>query len=230
MEFKRSVVSAAVLGAAVFSGSALAGVSGNIGVVSDYLYRGAIQASPGSPALQGGLDYAHDSGFYVGAWSSSLDSGSGQSVEMNYYTGFGGEAGGFSYDIGALMYNYPENGGADTLEFHVSGTYSVATLAYYYSDDWFGTDKSASYVNLGLSFPLKDTVTLDLAVGYSFGDAYKDPAGDFDYVDYSVSLTKAITEAFSASVSVVGTDKDSADGAFYDNPKLIFGAAYSFDI
>ncbi len=225
MEFKRSVVSAAVLGAAVFSGSVLAGVSGNIGVVSDYLYRGAIQANPGAVAVQGGLDYAHDSGAYVGVWSSSLDGGS---VEMNYYAGYGGTVGDFSYDVGALFYSYPEFSAGDTLEFHVSGTYRIATLAYYYSDDWFSSDKSASYLNLGLTFPLKESVALDVGLGYSFGDAFK--AGDAEYFDYKVALTKAITEAFSASLAIVGTDQDSADGAFYDDPKFILGASYSFDL
>lgn len=52
-----------------FSGS----ISGNISVVSSYNLRGMTN-SPESdtPAIQGGLDYTHDSGFYLGYWFSTL--------------------------------------------------------------------------------------------------------------------------------------------------------------
>jgi uncharacterized protein (TIGR02001 family) len=36
--------------------------TGNVGIVSDYLFRG-ISQTRGKPALQGGFDYAHSSGF-----------------------------------------------------------------------------------------------------------------------------------------------------------------------
>ena len=43
----------------------------NIGVVSDYRYRG-ISQSKLKPALQGGIDYAQGP-FYVGTWASTID-------------------------------------------------------------------------------------------------------------------------------------------------------------
>jgi len=46
-------------------------LSYNIGVVTDYRYRG-ISQSRKRPALQGGIDYANKNGFYVGTWASTI--------------------------------------------------------------------------------------------------------------------------------------------------------------
>ena len=65
------------LAAAALSLTAMAAqaeVTGNAAVVSDYNWRGITQTSQ-DPALQAGIDYAHDSGFYLGAWGSNVDFG-----------------------------------------------------------------------------------------------------------------------------------------------------------
>jgi len=46
-------------------------LTANVGVVSDYVFRG-ISQSQHRPALQGGVDYAHASGAYVGLWASQV--------------------------------------------------------------------------------------------------------------------------------------------------------------
>src|SRR5258708_7371651 len=45
--------------------------TGNVGLFSQYIFRGLTQTS-GKPALQGGADYAHSSGLYVGTWLSNV--------------------------------------------------------------------------------------------------------------------------------------------------------------
>ncbi len=89
----------------------------NVGVVSDYLFRGVSQTH-GRPALQGGIDYAHSSGFYLGAWASQITwvkdmLGSGR-TEIDVYGGYKNAfAGGdWNYDIGYITYNYPGSGKA----------------------------------------------------------------------------------------------------------------------
>jgi hypothetical protein len=106
-------------------------VTANVTVASNYIYRGLTQTN-NKPAIQGGFDYAHESGFYVGNWNSSiswisdsygsngygnLKSGTqGSSVtgpiEMDFYAGFKKEliAEGFATDIGVLQYYYPTSG------------------------------------------------------------------------------------------------------------------------
>jgi len=80
-------------------------ISANVALTSDYIYRGVSQTSGGS-AIQGGFDFASESGFYVGTWASSITFD--DSIEIDYYGGFSGaltdEVG---YDIGFLYYDYP---------------------------------------------------------------------------------------------------------------------------
>jgi uncharacterized protein (TIGR02001 family) len=45
--------------------------TGNVGVVNDYVFRGLTQTN-GKPAIQGGFDYSHASGFYAGTWLSNI--------------------------------------------------------------------------------------------------------------------------------------------------------------
>ena len=40
-------------------------LTGNLGFFSDYRFRGISQTAK-NPAIQGGFDYAHSSGFYAG--------------------------------------------------------------------------------------------------------------------------------------------------------------------
>ncbi|OYY54694.1 MAG: hypothetical protein B7Y05_21745 [Polynucleobacter sp. 24-46-87] len=99
-------------------------ISANVTVVNDYRYRGITQSNY-QPAIQGGFDYAHESGFYIGNWNSSISwigdqnstaSGAGNNVssniEMDFYGGFKKEliAPGFASDFGVLQYYYPTKG------------------------------------------------------------------------------------------------------------------------
>ncbi len=105
-------------------------ITANVTVVNDYRYRG-ISQTDFKPAIQGGFDYAHESGFYVGNWNSSIswisDSygtngsvyGKGASgkalsapIEMDFYAGFKKEliGEGFASDLGFLQYYYPTSG------------------------------------------------------------------------------------------------------------------------
>ena len=98
--FYRPLLAATLFTAA---GSAQAEWSANAAMTNNYLGRGLTQ-SIHEAAIQGGVDYAADSGFYVGTWASnvSYDSDDAYSYEHDIYFGFAGEADGFSYDIGYL--------------------------------------------------------------------------------------------------------------------------------
>ena len=106
-------------------------ITANVTVVNDYRYRG-ISQSNFKPAIQGGFDYAHESGVYVGNWNSSISwigdyygpsggfTGRGNSsstpvssqVEMDFYAGIKKEliGEGFASDLGVLQYYYPTSG------------------------------------------------------------------------------------------------------------------------
>src|SRR5688572_31801626 len=89
-------------------------VTGNVGLFSQYIFRGLTQTNE-EPAIQGGFDYSHSSGFYVGTWGSNVswlqDGGSyraGGSLELDIYGGFKGSIGktDLGYDVGLLYYWY----------------------------------------------------------------------------------------------------------------------------
>ena len=107
-------------------------ITANVTVVNDYRYRG-ISQTDFKPAIQGGFDYAHESGFYIGNWNSSISwisdsyatngSNVGRNtqspygsvsapIEMDFYAGFKKEliGEGFATDIGFLQYYYPTSG------------------------------------------------------------------------------------------------------------------------
>ena len=52
------------------------------------------------PAIQGGFDYANDSGFYAGIWGSNVNFNDGAGSELDYYFGYGFETGGIGVDLG----------------------------------------------------------------------------------------------------------------------------------
>jgi uncharacterized protein (TIGR02001 family) len=97
----------------------------NVGAVTDYRYRG-ISQTRFDPALQGGVDFAHKSGFYLGAWASTIrwikdagkiatasgtptNVGSSQ-LEIDLYGGYKGSiTDGLGFDVGLLHYAYPSN-------------------------------------------------------------------------------------------------------------------------
>ena len=138
-------------------------LSYNVGVVTDYRYRG-ISQSRLQPAVQGGVDFAHSSGAYVGAWASTIkwvkDAGGDSDVELDIYGGYKGSAGAVSYDVGVLTYVYPSNAlstSANTTEIYAAGTVGPATLKYSHSlTNTFGfpNSKNSGYLDLSATFDL----------------------------------------------------------------------------
>lgn len=94
-------------------------IAANVTITNDYRYRGISQTNY-QPAIQGGFDYAHESGFYIGNWNSTINwvsnttnNGIKAPIEMDFYGGFKKEliAEGFASDFGVLQYYYPQTGG-----------------------------------------------------------------------------------------------------------------------
>ncbi|TVQ73043.1 MAG: hypothetical protein EA372_06215 [Chromatiaceae bacterium] len=75
-----AAVTTALLAGAAVTSTASAEVSANIGFTSNYIFRGVTESDDGA-AVQGGIDYEHEGGFYVGTWISSLGETSVDSVQ-----------------------------------------------------------------------------------------------------------------------------------------------------
>ena len=108
-------------------------VTGSVGLVSDYRFRGVSQSDE-QLAVQGGFTIAHESGLYVATWGSNLagwGTFGGANMELDLVAGYKFPVGGGTLDIGATWYMYP--GGFDNTDFiepyaKLSGTLGPASL------------------------------------------------------------------------------------------------------
>src|SRR5262245_30021173 len=84
-------------------------LSANIGLATEYVFRGISQTGEG-PAVQGGFD-ATCGMFYAGVWASNLDWGAieGTSIEMDWYAGVKFNTGRVAWDLGVIYYSYPRD-------------------------------------------------------------------------------------------------------------------------
>jgi len=240
----------AMVAAVVFvSGNALAAESApapdytlsyNAGLVTDYRYRGISQTRD-KAALQGGVDFAHKSGFYLGAWGSTIkwikDNSTAANpvkgpVELDLYGGYKGEiVKDVAYDVGYLRYQYVgsklENTGgggsyksANTDELYGAVTYGPATVKYSHSlSNLFGNYNFMANEKSSGSGYLDVSATFDLGNGYSVtphvGRQYVAKIVNASYTDYSLTLGKDFGNGISASAAVIGTN---AQKSFYFSP------------
>ena len=223
----------------------------NAGVVSEYRYRGLAQTRF-QPALQGGVDYTDKSGYYVGAWASTIswikDSGNGAKgpVEIDLYGGYKFSIGDLGMDVGYLRYEYSGNTyakvpgykNANTDEAYAAGTYGPFTLKYSYAfSEIFGNlnSKGSTYTDLSANFDLGDGFTLTPHVGYQ----YIKNSSSLSYKDYSLTLAKDLGNGLSltaAAISVDGnktalsipTTASSDGGKFAGKSTVVLGLKYTF--
>lgn len=194
----------------------------NVGVVSEYLYRGIGQTNR-KPALQGGVDYAHASGLYAGTWGSNVswlsdaNSTTSNSLEWDFYGGYKNTVGDFGYDVGLLQYFYPGTGygnNPNTLEGYVAGTWTFLTLKYSHSfSDLFGWvgSKNSGYLDLTATYEVAPGLNLIGHVGRQKVNGSS--ANGASYTDYKVGVTKD----FSGTVVGLSYITTNASEAWYTN-------------
>ena len=210
----------------------------NVGLTSDYRYRGITQ-SRFKPAVSAGADYAHSSGLYVGTWLTTIkwikDAGGDAPMEWDVYGGYKGTAGPLGYDVGLLHYNYPRHRLAispNTTEIYGALSYSVVTLKYSHAlTNLFGfaDSKGSGYLDLSANFDLGDGWSVVPHVGRQWirhNSAYA-------YTDYAVTVNKDFGNGLVASAGVVGTNADKAlyvtpSGRFTGRTAVFAAIKYSF--
>jgi uncharacterized protein (TIGR02001 family) len=163
-------------------------LTANVGVTSNYMWRGVSQTSEGA-AISGGIDYAHASGFYMGTWVSNQNwtSTTVANYEHDIYAGYGFDAGPVGLDIGYIKYMYPVGTGTDDFdEFYVNASFDMfsAGIALTTSKE-SGTLEDDTYIYVGAEFEVKKGLTL----GITYGDYDFEAAGS-DYSHMQVSLSK----------------------------------------
>jgi uncharacterized protein (TIGR02001 family) len=203
-------------------------VTYNMGVTSDYVFRG-ISQSRNAPAFSAGVDYSHSpTGVYLGTWASTInwvnDVAQANSLdaktpfELDLYGGLKGEiAKDVTYDVGAIYYYYPSEKvstilpgkiGTNTLETYGQIGYGpvYAKLSYALTDIFNTGNAGSYYVDTGANVPLGDGLVANAHVGYFY---FKGVTG-YNYIDYKLGVTKDFG-GLAAAVAVTSTDADKTN-------------------
>jgi uncharacterized protein (TIGR02001 family) len=191
-----AILTAAVLG----SSAAYAGASANVGLTSNYMWRGVTQTND-QIGFSAGLDYDFGNGLSVGTWAGSLASG----TEVDLYGAYGGKAGPMDYSVGFIHYAYPVANDLDFTEVNASLGYGPVTFSLastVAADD--STAEGDLYYSLGLSQEVTPGITVGALVGQITDDS--NSAGDYTHGQISLGkgdFTAAIDDVSGSSSPVV---------------------------
>jgi uncharacterized protein (TIGR02001 family) len=206
--------------------------TGNVGIFSQYVFRGVSQTNE-KPALQGGLDLAHKSGLYIGTWGSNVswisdaDPRVSASLEWDIYGGYKGSLpADFGYDLGFMYYYYPGSYPSgfvkpDTIELYAGLTWKFLSLKYSYSVDsktfGFPDSRGSDYIDLTANYDViekvSDVIGKVTLTGHVGHQKFRN-SGDFNYTDWKVGVS---TEVYGVTLGIFYTDTNAKD-QFYTNP------------
>jgi uncharacterized protein (TIGR02001 family) len=171
-------------------------------VATDYIWRGQSQTD-GKGAFQASLDFAHESGVYVGTWGSNVDDEDfgGAAIEIDYYVGYGGAiTEEFTYDLAWANYTFPGNSSIDVYEWLASVSAYGITVGV--KDTYNNADNQYYYIGYGVELPY------EFGLGLHYGDSNDGTGTGFDYNDWAVTLSK---EALGLGWSLMYSDTDISD-------------------
>lgn len=203
-------------------------ISANVTITNDYKYRGISQTN-GQPAIQGGFDYAHESGFYIGNWNSTIswignqNPGVSAPVEMDFYGGIKKEliGAGFATDFGVLQYYYPVKGdlavNPNTTELYLAQNFTFGPISGFVKVNYslttiFGVPNSSGsyYPDLTINY---DTgiwgITANGHIGYQYFAGQPNSMQGYNnisYTDWKLGLTKDFGGGLSLSASYISTN------------------------
>lgn len=188
-------------------------LTGNITLTTDYVFRGVSQTQ-GGPAIQGGFDYAHPSGLYVGTWASNVSwvsvvdmSGNpfkeNNSMEIDLYAGYKGAAGDLGYDVGIITYYYPGDKvpgvkTPDTTEVYLGGSWKFLSLKYSHvvSQNFIGWYDYTNSKKTRGSYYIDLSGTYDLGNGWGIlghvGYQKVKNLDDASYTDWKLGVSKDV--------------------------------------
>jgi len=199
----------------------------NVGLFSEYIFRGIAQTG-GKPAVQGGFDYGHSSGFYAGTWASNIswleDFGAynRSSLEWDFYGGYKNNFpdSDFFYDLGVYGYVYPgrRNSGvvnADTWELYGALGWKWVSVKFSYSlTDYFGARPTGQktdgtwYIDGTATYPIGDTgVALIGHVGHvdvrhDGDDNDLSTGGKVSYTDWKLGVSYTVPDGLFKNVEL----------------------------
>jgi len=180
----------------------------NLGVASDYVFRGVSQTDE-DPQVFGGADLSVGD-FYAGVWGSNVDFNDSTDAEFDLYAGFTPTLGVVSLDLGVLYYGYidqPSGADLDYIELKAVGSIplgpaTVGAQAYYSPNYYAGVDH-AFYYEVNGSFSPNEKLSFSAALGR------QQVSGAGDYTTWNIGAGYALTEHLGLDLRYHDTDEHS---------------------
>ena len=237
MKMLKTALCAAVASMAMAGAAQAQDVSFNVGVASDYIFRGLDQTFDSDGQLFGGVDVTQDI-FYGGAWLSNTGPDGDQALEYDLYAGFKPVVGGATLDLGVIFYGYTDNdlgsvsSDLNALEFKAAasfpaGPFTLGGAAYYSPDNGGFLDESTLYIEANGAYTFEGGPTISAAIGNFSIDNF---APVDSYTTWNAGITFPIGEKFSIDARYHGSDDDAelltnadiADDHFVLTGKVVF--------
>ena len=223
----RNTRSLAALALLATGAAANAEVTGTAAIVSDYDFRGITQTGE-QPAVQLSIDYAHDSGWYIGTWGSNVDDfcdtpggcydafgdqiANTASTEVDLYTGFKGEVGDFGWDAGITYYAYAGASDLNFAEIYGKFSFNIVSAGVYFSNAFGHKDNDEAiyvYGDVGIpAGPLTVTLHAGLSTGDGIEQAYFGGVED-SYMDYGLGVSYSASNV-TLGMKWIAVDADDA--------------------
>jgi uncharacterized protein (TIGR02001 family) len=201
--FKTGLVAAALLATTTAS----AEVTGNLGFMSNYVFRGIEQ---NDSSAMGGVDWGHK-GFYLGVWAADVDKG----LEIDYYGGYEFDVGDFSFGVGGTYYDYTDNFDDNYTEANLSAGWKWFTVNADIGQ-WDGFGDEQDYQHYALTWEYE---------GFHLKAATFEDDFDGSYYEAGYSTEMA---GFDLSGAYIYSDDDLVGGE--DNSNLMFTISKTFGI
>ena len=231
----KQLVAAVLL--AGFSGLSAANNEVNIGMSSEYVFRGVTQSN--GAQVWGSFDYSFENvGLYTGLWVSNA--GLAGNEEVDVYAGYALSLGqDLSLDIGGIGYFDPSAPASASVsnssEAYAGVNWQALNIyAYYNFGSTANNDDESLYVESNFGLPLLSDAKLQIHLGYfdGMGDFY-DGLSDSSYFDYGLSFIKDYGDAGQVALAVTATTIDENHGlaavlAESDRPQFTVGWSRSF--
>lgn len=191
------------------SATDIEGLSANVGVVSQYIFRGVVQTDTASASA--GVDY-ETGGFYIGAWTADVQEG----LEVDVYGGYGGELdGGLGYSVGFTTYQYTGDFDTSYNEVNLGLSYGMLSVSYNVGE-WEvegGADQDYDFLS----------ATVEHEGFYAtYGTWGDDFDGDYIELGYGTEVS-----GFDVGVAVVSNSKELS-GIGTSDENLVFSIGKSF--
>jgi len=230
------------IGAAVAPGGAIGnelGIPGtfstNVSLATDYVYRGISQTDE-EPAVQGGLDWEHETGLYLGIWASNIDLNDDDEahVEIDYYGGWRPTYEGVTFDLGFIYYDYP--GASNSLDYEfwelkAGASYDfqfmTAGASLNWSPSFFGDVDDAWYFLGDVTVPLPYKFELSGHIGHQWFDD-NGKSGLPDYLDWSIGISRPIEGIFDIGLTYYDTDLKNSECNDICDARVVLAISRSF--